>query len=317
MSNQIQITKLKGPIAIFGAGGFVGINLLNSLLKVRNDIIGFSQNPQKSWRIKANKIPDKNIARCNLLVADNIESVIKKYRPKTIFNLAAYGAYSKQKDIERIYQTNFNSTACLIESLKKYGFNAYIHAGSQSEYGLNSAGPSENAELFPNSHYAVSKVACYHLLKYYGKVERLPVAHLRLYSVYGPWEEPGRLIPVLIEAVRRGKLPPFVDPNISRDFVYIDDVIEAMTRVAKGLRKDHYGEVFNIATGKKTTIKALAYLAKKLFKIKGEPKFGSFKNRDWDVLDWYGNPKKIYKEFGWKAKISLEEGLIRFFNHIK
>lgn len=319
MSKINHILKLHGPIAIFGAGGFVGVDLLTTILKSRNDVIGISSDPRKAWRLKANAISSKNIARCDLLNEKNIEEVIKKYRPKTIFNLAAYGAYSKQKDINKIYLTNFNSTLRLIEELKKYSFSAYVQSGSQSEYGLNSSAPGEDDELIPNSHYAVSKTAVYYLLKYYGKVEKLPVVHLRLYSVYGPWEEPDRLMSVLIRAAKKGKLPNFVDPQISRDFVYIDDVVEAMIMVADKIRRDqkksdkseklYYGEAFNVCTGKKTTIKELAYLAKKLFKIKKEPKFETMRNRGWDLKDWYGNPEKIEKVFGWKAKTSLEKGL--------
>jgi len=308
-----NILKLKGPIIIFGAGGFVGINLLKKILKNRADVIGISSDPDKSWRIKKNQIPKINVEQCNILDRKSVTAVINKYRPRTIFNLAAYGAYSTQKEIEKIYLTNFNSTINIIETLKKYAFNVYIHAGSQSEYGLNCYRPQETDELIPNSHYAVSKTAVYYLLKYYGRVEKLPVVHLRLYSVYGPWEEPGRLIPTLINNVKKGQLPPLVNPDISRDFIYIDDVVDAIITIAVKLKKDHFGEVFNVAAGKKTTIKELAQLARKLFKIKKEPVFNTMKNRDWDLKNWVGNPKKMQKTFGWKVKVSLEEGLLKCF----
>lgn len=308
------IRRLPGPIAIFGAGGFIGLSLLKTLLTHRKDVIGFSSDPEKNWRIKASGVPKDTWVKLDLLDRSDIRKAIKKYRPKTIFNLAAYGAYPKQNDTVKIYETNFLSTVRLIEELKKYPFEVYLHAGSQSEYGLNCAGPSEESALIPNSPYAVSKAAVYYLLKYYGKVEKLPTVHLRLYSVYGPWEEPDRLMPVLIKNVKNGKLPHFVDPTISRDFVYVDDVIEAMIRAAGKLQPKYFGEVFNIASGKKTTIKELAYVAKKLFKIEENPQFGTMKNRGWDLKNWYGNPQKIQKTFGWKAKTSLEEGLKKFFD---
>lgn len=307
---------MKGPIAIFGAGGFVGINLLDTILKIRDDVIGFSQDPEHSRRILKNNIPQKNIAKCNLLNAEEIQKTIKTYRPKTIFNLSAYGAYSKQTDIDKIYRTNFLSTVNLIETLKQYSFSAYIHAGSQSEYGLNATTPKETDELMPNSHYAVSKTAVHYLLKYYGIVEKLPVAHLRLYSVYGPWEEPDRLIPVLLQKAKEKKLPQFVDGKISRDFIFIDDVIDAMILVAEKLSPQQYGDVFNIATGKKTTMKELALLAKKLFDIDENPVFNTMKQRNWDIKNWYGNPEKMKKIFGWKAKTSLQEGLKKTYETI-
>lgn len=339
---EIEIHKIPGPCVIFGAGGFVGFNLLQKLLQSRTDVFGVFSNPKKNWRLKNLPTPPRYVVKCDLLSGGEVKSIISRIKPKTVFNLAAYGAYSTQREIDRIYQTNFNSTYLLIEELKKHGFSAYIHAGSQSEYGLNSSGPSEKDELVPNSHYAVSKTADYYLLKYYGKIEKLPVVHLRLYSVYGPWEKPDRLIPTLIREVKKGRLPKFVDPNISRDFVYVEDVVEAFIQAAVILGRtpstrgatpesindsgralstqsgslarmtnNLYGEAFNVASGKKTTIKELAYLAKKLFKIKEEPNFGSMKNRNWDLKDWYGNPKKIQKVFSWKAKTDLKTGLLR------
>lgn len=310
---NIKIKNHRGPIVIFGAGGFVGFNLLQKILAVRKDVFGVFSNPKKNWRLTKLATPPQNVVKCDLLDRGAIKAVISRIKPKTIFNLAAYGAYSTQQDIDKIHQTNFNSTYILIEELKKYGFSAYLHAGSQSEYGLNCSGPSEEDELIPNSHYAFSKTAVSHMVKYYGKIEKLPVVHLRLYSVYGPWEEPNRLMPTLISEAINGRLPKFVNPSISRDFVYIDDAVEAFTSVSAKIKKEHYGETFNVASGKRTTIKELAYLAAKIFKVKKQPIFGTMENRDWDLKDWYGNPKKIQKTFGWKAKTSLKAGLTDFF----
>ena len=214
-----MIDNLKGPIIIFGAGGFIGFNLLQTILRYRSDVFGVFSEPNKNWRLKKLPTPLHNVVKCDLTAGGEIKTIISRIRPKTVFNLAAYGAYSTQQEIDRIYQINFNSTYLLIEELKKYGFLSYLHAGSQSEYGLNCSGPSEDDELIPNSHYAVSKTADSYLLKYYGKVEKLPVVHLRFYSVYGPWEEPNRLMATLIREGKRGKLPKFVDPTISRDFI--------------------------------------------------------------------------------------------------
>src|SRR3989338_9285884 len=205
-----QILGLTGPVIIFGSGGFIGFNLLQKLLQYRKDVFGVFSEPKKNLRLQKLPTPPHCVVKCDLMSGGEVKSIISRIKPKTVFNLAAYGAYSTQDEIDRIYQTNFNSTYILIEEMKKYGFSAYIHAGSQSEYGLNSSRPAEDDELIPNSHYAVSKAADYYLLKYYGKIEKLPVIHLRLYSVYGPWEEPNRLIPTIIREAKKGRLPQFV-----------------------------------------------------------------------------------------------------------
>lgn len=303
------IKKLKGPIFIFGAGGFIGVNLFQKILSVRNDVYGISHDSKKNWRFREARIPKEQLLDCDVTKKEQLENLIKKINPKTVFNLVAYGAYSKQKDAYKIYETNVVSTALLLEILKDKGIAAYIHAGSSSEYGLNSAGPKENDELSPNSHYAVTKSANYFTLKYYGKVEKMPVIHLRLYSAFGPWEEPDRLIPVLLSKARNGELPHFVHASISRDFIYVDDVVSAFIMAAAGIKPALYGEVFNVATGEKTTIRQLAYLVKRLLKVKIKPSFGGMEKRQWDVVDWYGNNKKIKKMLKWKPIWRLEDGL--------
>jgi len=308
-----KVKTLEGPILVFGAGGFIGVNLLKTLLLYRKDVYGASHDYINSWRLLANKIPLSNLINCDITERERVEDVIKEVQPKTIFNLAAYGAYSKQKEYHKIYATNFNATTIIIEVLKKYGFSAYVHAGSSSEYGLNSAAPSEEDTLVPNTHYSVSKVSAYYLMKYYGKIEELPVVHLRLYSVFGPWEEPDRLISVLLSHARNSKLPHLVNPDISRDFIYITDICAAFIFAAHKLQKKHYGEAYNVGSGHKTTIKELVEIVRKKMNLKVEPNYSSMPNRTWDLTDWYGNVNLIKKELKWGPEVSLEEGIDKSF----
>ena len=305
-----NIGQLKGPIAVLGAGGFIGVNLFRLLTTYRDDVIGVSQNPINNWRLNETDIDKKNIIKCDIADYTQLRNFMTDLTPKTIFNLAAYGAYSSQREYKKIHVTNFNVTVDIIEIAKEYGLSAYVHAGSSSEYGTNSSKPAETSELSPNSHYSVSKVASSYLIKYYGKIERLPVTNLRIYSAYGPWEEPDRLIPRLVSLARQGKWPQFVNPQISRDFIYIDDVCAAFILAAKRIKKIA-GNSYNIGSGKKTTIKSLAEITKLLFKIEGKPKYSTMTNRKWDLADWYSNPYKAKKELFWKAKTSLNEGLER------
>jgi nucleoside-diphosphate-sugar epimerase len=303
-----QIKKLEGPIFVFGAGGFIGINLFNSILACRDDVFAITQDARNNWRLIINSVPQKNIISCDINDLLILKDTFGHYKPRTIFNLAAYGAYSKQNEYKKIYDTNFNSAVNIIEILKNFGFASYVHAGSSSEYGVNSAAPGENDNLIPNSHYAVSKVASYYAVKYYGKIEKLPVSHLRLYSAYGPWEEPDRLIPVLISKARKRTYPPFVDPLISRDFIYVSDICHAFILAANKINEIK-GEAFNIGIGKKTTIGELADLVKKQYGIEKPAQFNEMPNRNWDVQDWYSNSTKAKQILHWEAGINLNDGL--------
>jgi dolichol-phosphate mannosyltransferase len=303
------LKSLEGPIMIFGAGGFIGINILKAILEFRSDVYGVSQDHHNNWRFIANQIPAKNLKTCDINQITQLNDLIKEIKPKTVFNLAAYGAYSKQKEYSKIYKTNFIASADIIESIKEYGFEAYIHAGSSSEYGLNSNAPDESSELIPNSHYSVSKAAVYQAIKYYGKIEKLPVLQLRLYSVFGPWEEPDRLIPVLISKARKKEFPNFVDGEISRDFIFISDVISAFISAAANIKTEFFGNAYNIGSGEKTTIKELAFLCKEIFEIDHNPEFANMQNRRWDLKDWYSNPKNAKLDLKWECEANLKQAL--------
>lgn len=310
-SLESQIQKLKGPITVFGAGGFIGIHLLQTLRKYRDDVYGISHNFQKNWRFAFTKTPRKIVYECDISRSASLKNLLQSMRPQSVFNLAAYGAYPFQKNIKKIYRTNFEAVVDLIEQLKINGFHSFVNAGSQSEYGENSEGPSETGRLFPNSHYAVSKAGAGHAVQYYGTVEKLPVVHLRLYSVYGPLEEPSRLIPRMLHFGLKGGFPPLVNPEMSRDFLYVSDAVRAFIAAASVENKSLYGSVFNVGTGKKTTIRQLAYLIKDIYSIKTNPRFGEYEKRDWDHSHgWYADISAISRELSWSPHVSLRDGLI-------
>ena len=307
MNLDNKIKNLPGPILIIGASGFIGANLLHRVLRSRVDVVGtvFSGD---SWRLT--KVAAENIAFLNLQDPTSVRSVFYRVKPKTVFDCSSFGSYSFEDEIDRIHSTNYLSFIRVMEEMSEFDLSSYIHAGSSSEYGLYASSPPETHVLLPNSHYAVSKAAASHAIFYYGKVRKVPVVNLRLYSVYGPYEDSSRLIPVLCEQGLRGKLPIFASSGVTRDFVYVDDVIAAFTEAALRICPDIAGESFNIGTGIPTTLSVLAGMAKQLFNIHEEPVFSPREGRAWDVDNWYANTEKSKSMLGWTAKVRFEEGLI-------
>jgi polyisoprenyl-phosphate glycosyltransferase len=300
------VSALRGPIIVLGAGGFVGANLFRHLLAHRSDVFGVVRS-LPAWRLDA--VDRRHILEVDLVDLAATRNMVSSLHPGTVFNCVAYGAYSFETDHALIYRTNFLALVQLVELLAETEFAAFVHAGSSSEYGLKSAGPAEGEMLMPNSHYAVSKAATSEYISYAGKIRRLPVVNLRLYSVYGPLEDVSRLIPNLVAKGIRGEFPPFVDAATSRDFVYIDDVCEAFIMAAVRLTPDIYGEAFNIGTGRHTTIRELAGIAADVFGIDSKPGFGTMAARAWDLADWFAAPGKAERVLGWTAKTELVNGL--------
>jgi polyisoprenyl-phosphate glycosyltransferase len=301
-----KIKKIQGPILVLGASGFLGANLLKKLLQYREDVFGtFFHAP--AWRLEG--IPAKHLIQTDLLVDSNLDALLSQTSPKTIFNCVAHGAYSFETDSSLIYQTNFNLTEKILIRLAPLDIAAYVHSGSSSEYGDKAAGPTESDLPDPNSDYAVSKVAAANLIRYYGQKKKLPCANLRFYSIYGPLEDSSRLIPQVIKHGLLGEYPPLVNPEISRDFIYVDDACEAFVETALHLRSAHFGDSFNIGSGRKTTIRNVVESSKEIFNLKAEPKFSSLPDRNWDVQNWFANTSKTKELLEWEARTAFKDGL--------
>jgi polyisoprenyl-phosphate glycosyltransferase len=305
-SIQPYIAALRGPVLVTGASGFVGANLFHLLSRKRTDIFAVIRH-DKGWRLA--NVKDEHTVAVDLNDYAATKNLIETFAPQTVFNCAAYGAYSFEEDQDLIYQTNFLSVVNMVGLLAKLPFSAFIHAGSSSEYGSNCSAPSEDAICDPNSPYSVSKVAVANYLRYMGKLHSFPAVNLRLYSVYGPLEDTSRLLPTLVKKAIEGDLPALVDGRTSRDFIYIDDVCEAFILAAAKMQPGMYGESFNIGSGTKTTIGELVETARVIFGVEKKPNFNSMEGRRWDLPDWYSNPSKAKRELSWSATTSLEVGL--------
>jgi nucleoside-diphosphate-sugar epimerase len=239
--------------------------------------------------------------------------VVGNIRPDWIFHLAAHGAYPSQTDLRQMVQTNIMGTINLVEACLRIGFEAFVNTGSSSEYGFKGYAPSETEWLEPNSHYAVTKASATLYCCYTAQSRGVHIPTLRLYSVYGPYEEPTRLMPTLILRGMNGELPPLVNPGIARDYVYVDDVVEAYLLAASRLTREP-GAVYNVGTGVQTTLSEVVEVVWRVMGITAEPKWGSMPNRIWDTNVWVADNRKIQSELGWRPQHTFEQGFCQMVN---
>jgi nucleoside-diphosphate-sugar epimerase len=315
MTYRPKLQNLRNPVLVTGASGFVGANLCLSLLERGASVIGVGGVSGRDWRlesIESLKNPSFRRVSVDLRSKEQTLQLLRETSPSVIINCAAYGAYSNQTEKDRIYSVNFDAVRSLLDGARELkDFVAFIQAGSSSEYGTNCTAPLEDAPTIPDSDYAVSKVAATAAIRFYATKFGLPAWSFRLYSVYGPFEDASRLIPKLLLHARDGKLPPLVNPKISRDFIYVEDVTDACVQLIEGAQKKTVrpGEVYNIGSGTKTTLEDLVSATRKTFSVREEPRWGSMPERHWDHPDWFANPSKAKKEFGWSAGTPLVDGL--------
>jgi dolichol-phosphate mannosyltransferase len=298
---------------ITGATGFVGANLVHRLVSDGHDCHLILRPEHNDWRLKPIQ---KQVSYHILDMRDKValKECLASARPEWIFHLAANGAYSWQNNPDEIFSTNLLLLNNLLEVGAETGFRAFVNAGSSSEYGFKNHPPSEDDAAEPNSYYAIAKVAATHLCKYLAKSKSLPIVTLRLYSVYGPYEDAGRLIPTIVREGLQGRLPVLVSPEVARDYVYVDDVCQAFLNAATKLstsqgNNGEPGAIFNIGSGKQTSVREVVEIAKNLMKIQAEPQWGTMENRQWDTSTWVGNVGKAKAQLGWQAQMTFVEGL--------
>lgn len=293
-------------VLVTGAGGFVGANLAANLAGAGHEVVAWVRPGSPTWRLDHLQGTLK-VAAVDLLDDSEIDAGVRSVRPDWIFHLAAHGAYSWQRDAERIMQTNLVATVRLLAACQRHGFSAFVNAGSSSEYGFQSHAPREDELPEPNSDYAVMKAAATLHCRFVAQRDDLHVVTLRLYSVYGPWEEPGRLMPTLVARGLEGRLPPLVSPDTPRDFVSVRDAERAFLCAAQRTDVER-GSVFNIGSGRQTTLREVVEVARKTMGVNEEPQWGTEPKRSWDAAVWVADPQRAREQLGWSAEDDLPTG---------
>lgn len=299
---------MKYPILITGAAGFVGSNLVRYFVSQGVKIHIIIKKNSNLWRLKGvmNKI---HVHYSDLNNKTNIKRIIKKIKPKTIFHLATNGAYSDQNNLIKIKESIFDSTFNLINECKKYKFNIFVNTGSSSEYGFKKKKMKESDVLVPNSYYSAFKSSVSLYCQFESINSNIQIITVRPFHVYGPFERPTRLIPVLIKKMLSNKKISLVSPKISRDLIHVDDLIRFYIKIAN--KKNLIGEIFNLGSGKKYTIKDIYNSLKKLTGYKKKNLWNTMKNRAWDQSIWYADMSYVRRKIKWKPRINLKNGLLK------
>ncbi|MFA6317117.1 MAG: NAD-dependent epimerase/dehydratase family protein [Elusimicrobiota bacterium] len=291
-------------VLVTGAGGFVGAALTRRLLAEGHEVHAVQRLGGNPWRL-GGVLDQVRLHAADLSDPAAAVRVVGKARPEWVFHLAAFGNSSWETDPLAIMRTNLLGTAGMLQACLRKGFEAFIHAGSSAEYGFKDHPPAEGEALEPNSHYAVSKAAATLHCRQVAGATGARVVTLRLYSVYGPWEEPRRLVPMLVVRGLRKRLPPLVEPDVARDFVFVDDVCDAFLAAAV---RGGSGEVYNVGTGRQTTVRRAVEVARSVLGIDQEPRWGSMPNRSWDTRSWNSDPRKMRRELRLRTFHGFEEG---------
>ncbi|MCL5072241.1 MAG: NAD-dependent epimerase/dehydratase family protein [Actinobacteria bacterium] len=302
----------KKNILITGAAGFIGANLVRKLIG-GNNIHIFVKKSTNLWRLK-DILHEVKIHHISLDNLKQIKQAVKRIQPQIIYHLAAHGSYPQQKDSIAMIKTNIFGTANLISALDQISYICFINTGSSSEYGFKSKPMKEIDILTPESFYAATKATTTYLCQVFAKSRHKPIITARPFSVYGPYEEPTRLIPTVVKNFILSKPVLLTPKKVRRDFIYIDDFIDFYLQVPRKINRNIYGEVFNVGTGKQHSNEEIVNIVSKILKKKVIIRKNAYKNRSWDSDYWVANVEKAKKTICWKPNNTLLQGLTKTVN---
>jgi UDP-glucose 4-epimerase len=295
-----------------GGTGFVGANLARRLLAGGHEVTLLTRPQAQRWRLQG--IEDSvRLTPGDVSDEDAVQRAMTSATPDWVFHLAAHGAYSFETDPLAMVRTNVLGATHLLRAACSAGCAAMVLAGSSAEYGLCEQPPDEDHPPAPSNHYAATKAAATWMAQITAAdPSSCPIVTLRLYSVYGPWEDPRRLLPTLLVQALRGRWPNLAARDTVRDFVHVDDVCEAMVAAARHAPL-RCGAVYNVGSGVGTTLEQLVSVVRGALDVRAEPVFGSHTGHDWDTrMSWVSNPRRIESELGWRATTALVQGVGSF-----
>jgi len=295
-------------ILVTGGSGFVGASLARDLIAQGHEVHLVLRDRSPAWRL-AGLERDYRRHDADLRDAAALRRVVDAIRPEVIYHLAAHGVYRLQTERAEILETNVQGTINLLEALARHDYRALVHTGSSSEYGHKDHPMREDDRLDPRTDYAVSKAAAtlFCLAEAYrGRA----VSTVRIFSAYGPWEDPTRLVAYVIDCCRRGEIPRVTHGGQPRDFIFVDDVLNLLQTAAHCPAA--VGRVLHAGSGRQTSVREMVEtIAAVCGRDPAEIRFGEQPAHADEPTAWVASIEQTTSLTGWRPMVELRTGIER------
>ncbi|MBO8219541.1 NAD-dependent epimerase [Prochlorococcus marinus] len=332
-------------VLVTGAAGFIGYHLSAKLINDGFTVIGFDNlnnyydvNLKKARLEKLKKIKDKEnsfvFKKGDLINKDYLNSIFYEYKPSFVINLAAQAGVRYSIENPKAYiESNIVGFSNILECCREYLTEHLLYASSSSVYGGNSNLPlrEEDNVDHPVSLYGATKKSNELMAHSYSHLYNIPTTGLRFFTVYGPWGRPDMALFLFTKAIlNKEPINIFNNGNMIRDFTYIDDVVESVSRLLekKPTRdskfelsnpKPHQSwapyKIFNI--GNSSPINLMDYIIniEEILEIKAIKNFMPM--QDGDVKSTESDTKELEEYIGYKPNTTIKEGISRFISWYK
>ena len=318
----------------------VGLDIINNYYDVnlkyrRLEQLGIDVNQIRKNKIVSSKLIDNlRFVQADIADYDFIVEFMKKERFDYVVNLAAQPGVRYSIENPKAYvHSNIDGFMSILEGARQSEVKHLVYASTSSVYGLNTVMPLK--ETTPTEHpmalYAATKKANEMMAHSYSHLFNLPTSGLRFFTVYGPWGRPDMALFLFAEAMRKGEpINVFNHGKMIRDFTYVDDVVESITRLMQKppqrnenwngneLRIDMSSapyRIFNVGNG--SPVELMRYINALECALGIEGKYNMMDVQPGDVLATHADTSAIEEYIGFKPETSVEKGIDEFVKWYK
>ncbi len=302
-------------VLITGHEGFLGSWLTRILHKTGAIITGVDIVKNRKWSVLSGIRKEIKGIKGDIADLKLMKRIITRYKPQIIFHLAAEAIVARaNKDPIKTFKSNIEGTWNILELARNNkSVQAIIMASSDKAYGSHKILPYQETAALKGDHpYDVSK-SCADLIGYtYANTYGVPVATTRCGNIYGPGDTNfSRIVPDAMRcAVQGKKLLIRSDGKFTRDYVYVEDIVNGYVLLAQELKRLKLsGEAFNFSDENPITV---INLVSKIYSlVGGKPNYKILNKAKYEIKHQYLSAKKARKILNWKPQYTLEQGLIK------
>lgn len=312
---------------ITGGAGFIGSNLADNLIKKKNKVVVIDNfcnfyDPQIKENNIKNALTNENykLYRGDIRDKELLNKIFNENNINIVIHLAAMAGVRPSIENPVLYQeVNCLGTQNILECMKENKIMNLVMASSSSVYGNSKTVPFKETDIvdFAISPYAATKKANEVMTHVYHKLYNINVIMLRFFTVYGPRQRPDLAINKFTRLMlERKKIPMFGDGSTSRDYTYIDDIVDGIEKsVNYCLNNRNVYEILNLGNSSPISLKEMINIIGNVLEIK--PDIEELPMQPGDVDRTYACIDKAKNMIGYNPQTTFEDGIKRFVKWYK
>jgi len=294
-------------VFLTGASGFVGSRVLRELAADRGaEVAALLREPESAWRIR-DVLPKVRVVRAALEDGPALETALADFRPTHLVHLAWNGVLGRNRNDAAQHLNVFHSLR-LLELALAAGTRHFVGLGSQAEYGPCEARIDESTPTRPTTMYGAAKLAASILAARLCELAGARFAWLRLFSSYGPQDDPEWLIPYLALKLLHRERPAVTAAEQRWDYLYVEDAAAAVAAVA---RSPQAAGIFNLGSGTAPRLRDIIESVRDAIDPGLQVGFGEIPYRPDQVMHLEADIARIERAAAWRPKVELAEGIRR------